>query len=665
MDALFRTALGFHEGGELQRAEHLYREVLRQDPRHATALNMLGVIGCQTGNLGAGADLIRRALALEPDNPDFNNNLGMAMLESGETQEAVPAFERAVRAKPRFAEAHFNLANALLAGGDADGAERHLRRALRARPDYADALNNLGNLLRQRGRAAEAVKVLGKAVRRAPDFAPGHYNHALALQANREFAAAVQAYRRALELDADNARVWEALGHCCRQHGALEDAAAAYARALDLEPDSPALLNALGIVRFAQTRVADARECFERAVAAAPEDAVALTHLGMAHAAAGDRSAAEALFERAIAAQPAYGDPYRHLAELELPAERRRELVAQIEALLEREPPGGDPEPRTDLRFALGKLRDDLGDYPAAFEAFAAANAEKHARVRFDADAQERFVDRLVGVFDEAFFAAHAGLGDDSELPVLIVGLPRSGTTLVEQILAAHPAAHGAGELTFFPEHVPALAATLGARRPFPDCVQGRMDEVAALAPRYLALLRERGGEAARVADKMPYNFLYLGVIATLFPRARIVHCRRDAMATCFSIFTRNLAGSHPYAYALEDLAAAYAGYRRLMAHWRGVLGAQLLDFDYEALLDDQAGQTRRLLAFVGLDWDPRCLDFHRAARTVTTASQWQVRRPLDARGRSHWQHYAGALEPLRAALAARGCLNGGDGIAP
>lgn len=654
---MFRTALGFHESGALQRAEHLYREVLRQQPRHAQALNMLGVIGCQTGHLPAGTGLLRQALELEPDNPEFNNNLGMALLQGGDAPAAIASFERAVRARPRFAEAHFNLANALLGTGEHDGAEKHFRKALRARPDYHDALNNLGNLLRERGRAEEAAQHLRKAVRLETGFAPGHYNLALALQAAGRHDEAVEAFRRSLALDDAATQVWEALGHCCRQHGALDDAAEAFDRALAIEPESSRLLNALGIVRYAQTRVEDARALFARAVAAMPEDPVSLNHLGMAHAALGDRPEAEALFEHAIAAQPAYGDPYRHLAELELPVERRRELAGRIEARLRNRPAQSGPadEQRVDLEFALGKLYDDLGEYDRAFDAWVSANAAKRRSVRFNADAQARFIERLIEVFDAAFFETNAAYGDASELPVFIVGMPRSGTTLVEQILASHPQAHGAGELTFFPEHVPALARTLGASKPFPLCVQGRMAEVAALAPRYLALLGERGGEALRVTDKMPYNFLYLGIIATLFPRAQIVHCRRDPVATCFSIFTRNLAGSHPYAYDLGDLAAAYAGYRKLMAHWRAVLGARLLDFDYEALLDDQAGQTRRLLAHVGLPWDARCLEFHRTGRAVTTASQWQVRQPLGDRGRDHWRRYADRLAPLVCALGAAG----------
>lgn len=170
----------------------------------------------------------------------------------------------------------------------------------------------------------------------------------------------------------------------------------------------------------------------------------------------------------------------------------------------------------------------------------------------------------------------------------------------------------------------------------------------------YLALLCERGDDAARVTDKMPYNFLYLGIIRALFPRAQVVHCRRDAMATCFSIYARNLVGNHPYSHALADLGAAYRGYERLMTHWQAVLPAPVIEVEYEALVSAPAEQTHRLIDALGLEWDAACLDFHRTARAVTTASQWQVRRPIYAAAREHWRNYAAHLEPLRDALAGR-----------
>ena len=649
-EQLFQTAMSLHEQGALQRAEHTYREVLRQFPQHPGALNMLGVIGCQTGNFKPGQQLIRQALALEPDNPDFNNNLGQALMESGDVGAALPAFERALKARQRFPEAHFNLANALVASGTFDQAEKHYRKAIRLRADYADALNNLGNLLRQRGDAIEAAQLFRKVVQLIPASPPAHFNLALALQAQALYDEAVRAFHRSLELDDASPQVWEALGHCHRQRGRLGDAEEALKQALARQDHAPALLNALGVVQFAQNRVDDALVNFDKALAIDDTLPMSLNHAGMAYSALGDRTAAQRYFERALDVAPGFGDAYRNLAELPRDASTTRALIERIEHQLASDEVSA--EHRIEMHFARGKLYDDQSEFEHAFTAFKAANDAKHADVRFDAMAQIRFIDAIIDVFNAEFFAAASAFSHTSEMPLFILGMPRSGTTLVEQIVASHHAVFGAGELTFFPEHIPALRTRLDSGKPFPQCIVDRFEEIAGLAGRYLALLRQRGGDAARVTDKMPYNFLYLGVIRALFPRARIVHCRRDAMATCFSIYTRNLAGNHPYSYALDDLGAAYRGYERLMAHWGAVLPGPVIDVDYEALVSDPDRQTRRLIKALGLEWDAACLDFHRTERAVTTASQWQVRQPIYATAREHWRNYAQHLEPLRAALA-------------
>ncbi len=649
---LFETAVALHREGQLQRAEVLYRDVLRQQPDHADALNMLGVIGCQTGNVQAGMGLIRRALAIEPRNPDYQNNLGMAALELRDGDTAVQAFEQAVAANPRFAEGWFNLGNAELARARPQAAEKAYRKALRARPDYADALNNLANLLRQDGRAAEAAQLLRKLVRLQPRFAPAQLNLGLALAAAGMLDEAVESLRRAAALDAGlAAEAWTHVGRCERRRGALEASAAAYREALAAGTPTAARWNALGAVQFAAGDIDGAAQSFEQALAHDAHSADALDNLGLVCAARGDRARAKANFERALASDPGHGSAWRDLAALEHTPEAARALADRLEAALAALP---DAAPaRVPMGFALGRLADLLGDYDRAFAAFAAANVTRRANTPYDGAAQARFIDSLMQVFDDAFFAGEKEPVSDSERPLFIVGMPRSGTSLVEQILASHPQIHGAGELTFFPEQVARLPALLGSKRPFPQCVTGQRAALAPLAADYLALLEARAAGARRVTDKMPYNFLYLGLIALLFPRARVIHCRRDAMATCFSLFTHDLAGSHPYAYALEDLAGAYAGYERLMAHWRRCLPLAVLDIDYEALVDDLDAGARALVAFAGLPFDATCLDFHRNPRAVTTASQWQVRQPIYTTAKSRWTHYRSHLEPLAAALAA------------
>ena len=649
VEALFQSAVKFHQAGELARAEHLYREVLRQSPHNAAALNMLGVVGCQTGNFAAGGELIKRALQLEPKNAEFHNNLGMSLLQVGNTEAAIASFAAAVSCKGRFPEAHFNLGNALVATRALDDAEKHYRAALRQRPDYVDALNNLGNLLRQRGELEEAVKLLRKVVREQTQFAPGYLNLGLALQGLARYEEAQAAYRSALEIDDSDAGLWDRLAHCQRQRGALGDAESTLRQALATGSDSIARLNALGLVLYAQNRVSEALEVFERSAALDAGHAQTLNYLGMCFAALGDAARAVSHYERALEAAPQFGEALKNLADASGLAGDAPALIERVENLVAHADLAETD--RVDMQFALGKLYDESGRYDEAFAAYTAANAVKHRQVRFNATAQARFIDALIEVFSPAFFAERT-LGSDDERPVFIVGMPRSGTTLVEQILASHRDVYGAGELTFFPEHVPALAQRLGSERTFPHCVREAPDRLAELGPMYLDLIGQRGGGARRVSDKMPYNFLYLGVIAMLFPRARVVHCRRNPLAVCWSIYTHDLTGSHPYAYDLDDLAAAYRGYARLMTHWRDALPLTLLEIDYETLVRDLEGEARRLITGLGLAWDDACLSYYDTPRAVTTASYWQVRQPIFRHGVERWRAYEAQLQGLKRALA-------------
>ena len=240
-----------------------------------------------------------------------------------------------------------------------------------------------------------------------------------------------------------------------------------------------------------------------------------------------------------------------------------------------------------------------------------------------------------------------------SEVPVFIVGMPRSGTSLIEQILASHPQAAGAGELPEVPRFADAMRGVLGAEIGYPQCA-AELDagSIESFAQSYLQRLRETDSNAVRVSDKMPANCWHLGLIAVALPNARVIHCQRDPMDTALSIFFRRFTRGHPYAYALADIAAELRGYESMMAHWREQLPLRMLELSYEDLVDNLESGTRALLDFLDLPFDERCLRFHDTERLVHTASAWQVRQPLYSSAVGRWRHYAEQLEPLRRALA-------------
>jgi hypothetical protein len=301
------------------------------------------------------------------------------------------------------------------------------------------------------------------------------------------------------------------------------------------------------------------------------------------------------------------------------------------------------------LRHALGKYHEDVGEIEAAFAAHAAGNAlSRKSAPPYDRAATSARVDALIAAYDRTSIDAllDAGSGIDSDRPVFVVGMPRSGTTLTEQILASHPDVHGADELPFWN-----LAADRIRSVPTPR----RAASIAALADEYLGLLTRRSATAARVIDKLPGNFENLGLIRAALPRAKVIHIERDPRDICLSIFFQGFTAAHAYATDLGDLAHYYGEYRRLMRHWRSVLTEDtLLDVSYEALVAEPETWTRRMLAHIGLPWDARCLEFHRTERSVLTASAWQVRQPLTAAAIGRWRQYEAMLEPLLRGLNAK-----------
>jgi tetratricopeptide (TPR) repeat protein len=406
------------------------------------------------------------------------------------------------------------------------------------------------------------------------------------------------ASRRAVALRPQAAPNWYALAVNLPETGAAEKLAAARA-ALVCQPDYGRAHNLAGLMLVERGDLAGATRCYRRALAC----------------------------ER----DPAY---YANLADLV----RFRPGDGEIAAMerLAAEPAAPDDEARIPLHFALGKAYEDCGEEERAFQNYLEGNRRKRRSLAYDETGVLAAMARSEQAFSAEILARHQGEGDPSEVPVFILGMPRSGSTLIEQILASHPQVHGGDERPDFPE----LLEALGDR------------DWHALGAAYVARSRALAPGAARITDKLPGNFRHAGAIHLALPNARIIHSRRDPGDTCLSCFTKLFRGEQAYTYDLGELGRYYRAYARLMAHWRAVLPASVfLEVDYERLVADPETQTRRLLAHCGLDWHPACLDFHQTRRAVRTASAAQVRQPLYRRSVGRWRRYEALLAPLLAEL--------------
>jgi tetratricopeptide (TPR) repeat protein len=650
---LWRVGAAYLALGRRADAEECYRRAVRLQPENPEAHYQLGVLSQKVGDLDLAIASYGKAIRLRPDVAEAHNNLGVAFQALDRPGDAEACYRKALSLKPDYPDAHNNLGVVLKQRGDLAGAVACYEQALRLRPDYVQALNNLANGLQAQGRLAESAERYRETLAVRPDYVEAHYNLGIALAALEKRSEAESAFRQALELRPSFPEAHNNLGIVFLQDGRLDEAVDSFEAALGLRPDfAEAHYNLANAFRD-QGDVDRAIQSYRRALAHRPDYIEAHANLANVLQEAGDFDAARAECEDALRLKPDCAQTLFMLAELATQGRGSfgAERASRLHSLLSRA--DLSLEDAGLLHFALANLANHARDWDLAFEHFQTGNAARREALRsagaaFDIDRHREFVDRLIATFEPDFFEQVHPLDDSSERPVFIIGMPRSGTTLVEQILAQHPLVHAAGERKDIARIADALAE---GDRTYPECVALLDREtVRRAAKRYTESWQALEQAIECVTDKMPLNFLHLGLIAALFPRARVVHCRRDPRDICVSCYCQYFR-ELDFTWDLADLGNYYREYERLMAYWREVLPLRMMDVVYEDLVADQEGVSRRLVEFCGLAWDDRCLAFHESRRPVQTVSKLQVRRPLYASAVGRWRRYERHLGPLLQAL--------------
>jgi tetratricopeptide (TPR) repeat protein len=639
--------------GDHERAAESCRAALRLWPDYPEALCSLGTSLTAMKHPAEAVESLRRAVALRPGFVIAHNNLGLALRELGKLDEALGHLRRAVELEPAYAPARTNLGQMLLSRGRAEEALTQCQEAVRLQPDSAELHDNLGNVLRALDRLDEAWVECIHAVQLDPGLPLANAHIGLILQKRGHLAEAVQWLNRAAELDPDCVEFWEWLADL---HDERDESAASipcWERVLALDPDRAGAHLSLGRALQDEGHLEEARARYLAASERLPQSGAPLLNLGWLHELLGEMDQAESLFRAALERQPRFPAPHARLATL-LRGKLPDEDLAALEARLE--DPDLAPGPRGRLLFGLAHVLDGRGDYTRASECLTRANAItlEHERGRRDYSPaeHERYVDGLVRAFDRGTFARLTGAGLDTRQPVFVFGLPRSGTTLIEQVLASHSRIHGAGELRLARRSFDEIPVVMGQAVAPVDCIpvmgpaaarrlaEQHLDRLTALAP----------GPSPRIVDKMPENYLYLGLLSILFPGATFIHSRRDLRDVAVSCWMTDFS-SIRWANDLGHIASRFRQYRRIMDHWRATMPMAFLEVDYEETVDDLEGVARRLIAACGLDWEPACLEFHRTERPVRTASVTQVRQPVYRRSVARWKNYEPALAELFAAL--------------
>jgi tetratricopeptide (TPR) repeat protein len=678
----FKLAGEHARAGRLVQAEGILRQILKQRPNDPEALHQLAIVAHQAGKTPFAVQLIDRALTVNPNVHLFQANIAEMYRRIGQPQKAIEHGQRAVALKPDAADAHNNLGIAYFDIGDFDTAITCYDKAITHRPRFAEAISNKGNAYRQTRRYAEAEAEYRRALAINPSYAEAYNNLGSVLRDLERPAEAEAAYKRALTLKPAYLEALNNLILAYKDLKQFDQGIATAQQALKLQPQNSDALAYMGAIYVEQDRLDAAFDALKKSLAIAPNKAETLNMLGRAYFEADEPTKAIQVYQRAIALKPDFGDPYNNMGNALKELGRFDEALKAFETCLAlnpeaigtyvnlvdtykfrssddrhvkaieaqiAHPEGLSEERRMQMSFAAAKVYDDLKRYDEAFPLLLTGNALKRKTIAYDEPTILGYFGRLKNVMTADLLREKSGGGVQSDTPIFVLGMPRSGTTLVEQILASHPRVAGAGELKDMSSTVNSVRAKDGKVMPFPEFVPvATPAEIARVGEAYLQKLKRRAPEAERITDKMPSNFYFLGLIYLMLPGAKVIHTNRNPVDTCVSCFSKLFAGEQSQTYNLGELGRYYRAYHGLMAHWRQALPTgTFLDVQYEEVVADTEAQARRILDYCGLEWDARVLDFHRNERPVKTASSSQVRQPIYGSSVARWRNYEKFLGPL------------------
>jgi predicted Zn-dependent protease len=630
----------------------------------------------------ATAEVRLRALqAAAPGDVNSLRLLGVALLDQDKIAPAIDTLEHAVAAAPQFWAARADLARAYLRARRLAEAHTGLRAVLAAAPGlelawlaYGDVLVELeryadARVAYERARLADgqvrrieaARAALGAGDRKTAENIfrdilqsdPGHVAALCGLAAVSLVASrgndALRLLHHAQKQSAHLPLIWRGLCQTFVDLGRLTEAEDAARYLLKIEPENPQNWVALGNVHTRLMRQEDALLAFEQAAQLNPREIRLRLTIGHLHKTLGHRRESEAAYKSCLGMNPAFAEAYSSLADLKNYVFDADEIAA-MHSLVRGE--AGDDLDQAQLHFALGRAFEHRREYAPAFAHYAIGNARRRKTLPYDITAFEEKTRRVRAVFDGEFFAERAGSGCPERGPIFVVGLPRSGSTLIEQILASHTQVEGTFELPNILSIVRRFDHADRAHDAYPEEVRRAPVEIfATLGRRYLDETAAIRGGRPYFIDKMPNNFSHVGLIHAMLPHAIVIDARRHPLDACFSAFKQYFAEGQSFSYDLDDLGRYYRCYLELLDHWNAVLPGRVLTVQYEALVRDPEANIRRLLGHCGLEFEPACLAFHETVRPVRTASAEQVRQPLYTSGVGYWKHFAAELEPLRRAL--------------
>ena len=668
---------------QYNQAVRVCRQIIAARPGNADAHNILGVAAAALGQTDEAIDSLKRAIKINAEAPSYHANLGEILRQAGRLDEAsvalaqavklddknaqalnnlgiihydkrdfpkaVEYYRRALAVRPAMAEALNNLGNALRMTGDIDGAHQAYQDALTLREIYPEVYNNLGTLLQQDRKTQEAEHAFRKAIQQNPRYSEAHNNLAQLLFGEKNEIEALRILGDALKFAPKNVQTLLLTAKIQLRRSNAQAAEQAVRLALKEQPDHTDALTLLGQVLHETDRYDEALDVLDKALKKNPDNAEALNFYGVALKSVGRLDEAREHILKALKLNDGMYGAYANLNDLvDFSEGVGEELFNRMEAIFE-SIPNQEADQFLALHFAYAKALDDRGQHEKALEHYVIGGRMKRKLLDYTESDTFSFFDSIREAFPKEAFENRKYEGLEDDRPVFIVGMPRSGSTLVEQILSSHPDIYGAGEVKYLSRALGQLRDRFPSLAKYPEmAAKVSPAQLDIVAKNYQQALGQGSGAAKRITDKLLTNYFFLGLINLLFPNAKVIHTRRDPVDTCLSGFTKLFKDDMPHSYDLKELGRYYGKYRELMEHWEKVLPEGFMtSVQYEDVVADTEKEAKRLIEFLGLPWNPKCVDFHKSDRPVKTASVAQVRQPIYKTSVKRWKKYGDGLQPL------------------
>ena len=614
-EAYYNMAVALKDDDDLEAAVASYKQAIKIKPNYAEAYNNMGIILLNMESPEAAIVSYKLALKVKPDFAEAYNNLGTALNAKGDLKAAIVSYKQAIKIKPDYAEAFNNIGIALNTKGDLQAAIDCYKQALKINPDYADAYYNMGNALKEKSDLQAAIDCYKQALKINPDYADAFNNMGTALKEKGNLDTAIDCYKQALKINPNYSEACYNMGIALKEKGDLDTAIDCYKQALKINPNYSEAYNNMGIALIDKDAPEGAIDCYTQALKIKPEYADAYYNMGNALTDKGDSEAAIDCYKKALSINPDYAEAHRALSDLIRYKEHDEHFVKMQSLYMDS---SITDELRCNLSFALSKASEDLNQISQSFSYLKTGNELRKSMLSYNIKQDiELFSQLKKSYLGIAKVALQSAVEISVLKPIFILGMPRSGTTLVEQIVSSHSEVAAAGELDYVRKFGHSIAKGV---------IKPNTEVISSFKQRYIEALTKRSDGRSLVTDKMPHNFQYIGLILSAFPNAKVIHVNRDPAATCWSNYKHYFAAKDlGYSYNLDDVVTYFGLYKDLMQFWNTYYGDRIFDLNYDNLTINQEDQTRKLIQHLGLEWERGCLSPQSNKRNVRTASQQQV----------------------------------------